>query len=107
MALTKADLVEHLFQKIGLSKREAEQMVEFFLEEIKSALEHGRFVRLSGFGNFILRDKCKRPGRNPRTRQDIDIQERRVVTFRPGQKLKARVEAYTGGEGEGERENEQ
>lgn len=94
MALTKADMAERLFEELGLNKREAKELVEFFFEEVRSALENGQQVKLSGYGNFDLRDKKQRPGRNPRTGQEIPITARRVVTFRPGQKLKARVEAY-------------
>jgi integration host factor subunit alpha len=96
MALTKADMAEQLFQELGLNKREAKEMVEGFFEEIRAALERGQQVKLSGFGNFDLRDKNQRPGRNPKTGEEIPITARRVVTFRPGQKLKARVEAYAG-----------
>lgn len=92
MALTKADIAEHLFTQLGMSKREAKDMVEAFFEEIKQALERGEQVKISGFGNFDLREKNQRPGRNPKTGEDIPISARRVVTFRPGQKLKARVE---------------
>ncbi len=92
MALTKADLAEYLFEKYGYSKRDAKEMVEVFFEEIRKALENGEQVKLSGFGNFDLREKSERPGRNPKTGEDIPITARRVVTFRPGQKLKARVE---------------
>ncbi len=95
MALTKADMAEHLFDELGLNKREAKEMVEMFFEEIRQSLEDGRQVKLSGFGNFDLREKRQRPGRNPKTGEEIPISARRVVTFRPGQKLKARVEAYT------------
>ncbi len=97
MALTKADMAERLFEELGLNKREAKELVELFFEEIRAALETGRQVKLSGFGNFDLRDKNQRPGRNPKTGEEIPITARRVVTFRPGQKLKARVEAYAGG----------
>ncbi|CAG20552.1 putative integration host factor, alpha subunit [Photobacterium profundum SS9] len=93
MALTKADLAEDLFENVGLSKRDAKDTVEVFFEEIRKALENGEQVKLSGFGNFDLRDKNERPGRNPKTGEDIPISARRVVTFRPGQKLKARVES--------------
>jgi integration host factor subunit alpha len=93
-ALTKAEMAEKLFEELGLSKREAKEMVEMFFEEIRRALEHNDPVKLSGFGNFDLRDKRQRPGRNPKTGEEIPITARRVVTFRPGQKLKARVEAY-------------
>ncbi|MCG6895639.1 MAG: integration host factor subunit alpha [Thiocapsa sp.] len=96
MALTKADMAEHLFDELGLNKREAKEIVEMFFEEIRSALERGEQVKLSGFGNFDLREKKERPGRNPKTGEEIPITARRVVTFRPGQKLKLRVEAYAG-----------
>ena len=96
MALTKADLAERLFEELGLNKREAKEIVEMFFEEIRGALERGQQVKLSGFGNFDLRDKKQRPGRNPKTGEEIPITARRVVTFRPGQKLKAKVEAYAG-----------
>jgi len=96
MALTKADMAEKLYEELGLNKREAKELVEMFFEEICSALEAGTQVKLSRFGNFDLRDKNERPGRNPKTGEDIPITARRVVTFRPGQKLKARVEAYAG-----------
>lgn len=98
MALTKADMAERLFDEIGLNKREAKEMVELFFEKIRGSLENGEQVKLSGFGNFDLREKKQRPGRNPKTGEEIPISARRVVTFRPGQKLKARVEAYAGGE---------
>ena len=78
-ALTKAEIAERLYEELGLNKREAKEQ-----------------VKLSGFGNFDLRDKRQRPGRNPKTGEEIPITARRVVTFRPGQKLKARVEAYAG-----------
>ncbi|MDH5360396.1 MAG: integration host factor subunit alpha [Gammaproteobacteria bacterium] len=98
MALTKAEMAERLFEELGLNKREAKELVEMFFEEIRNALENGRQVKLSGFGNFDLREKGQRPGRNPKTGEEIPITARRVVTFRPGQKLKARVEAYAGTE---------
>jgi integration host factor subunit alpha len=96
MALTKAGLAELLFDEVGLNKREAKELVEIFFEEIRHALENGENVKLSGFGNFELRDKSQRPGRNPKTGEEIPITARRVVTFRPGQKLKARVEVHAG-----------
>jgi integration host factor subunit alpha len=98
MALTKADMAAKLFDELGLNKREAKEMVEMFFEEVRQSLEQGRQVKLSGFGNFDLREKKQRPGRNPKTGKEIPISARRVVTFRPGQKLKARVEAYAGSE---------
>ncbi len=96
MALTKAEMAERLFDDLGLNKREAKEMVEGFYEEIRNSLASNQQVKLSGFGNFDLRDKKQRPGRNPKTGEEIPICARRVVTFRPGQKLKARVEAYAG-----------
>ncbi|MEZ5529927.1 MAG: integration host factor subunit alpha [Porticoccaceae bacterium] len=97
-ALTKAELAEMLFEDLGLNKREAKEIVESFFEEIRTALENNEQVKLSGFGNFELRDKKTRPGRNPKTGEEIPISARRVVTFKPGQKLKARVESYAGTE---------
>ena len=98
MTVTKADFAERLFDELGLNKREAKEIVEMFFEEIKGALEMGEQVKISGFGKFELRDKSSRPGRNPKTGEEIPISARRVVTFRSGQKLKARVEAYAGTE---------
>lgn len=91
-ALTKAELSEHLFNVLGLNKREAKEVVELFFEEIRVSLEQGSSVKLSGFGNFNLRDKDERPGRNPKTGKEIPITPRRVVTFKAGHKLKSRVE---------------
>ena len=82
--------------EIGLNKREAKELVDTFFEEIRLALENNEPVKLSGFGNFELRDKNQRPGRNPKTGEEVPISARRVVTFRPGQKLRDRVEAYVG-----------
>ncbi|MEW6038565.1 MAG: integration host factor subunit alpha [Pseudomonadota bacterium] len=92
MALTKADMVERLFAELGLNKRDAKELVDQFFEVIKASLESGRSVKLSGFGNFDLRHKRQRPGRNPKTGEEIPITARRVVTFKAGQKLKATVE---------------
>ena len=97
-SLTKADLAERLYEELGFNKREAKELVELFFDEIRDSLERNEQVKLSGFGNFDLRDKRQRPGRNPKTGEEIPITARRVVTFRPGQKLKARVEAYAGTE---------
>ena len=91
-ALTKADMVERLFDELGLNKREAKELVEQFFEEIRQSLVDGSPVKLSGFGNFELRDKRQRPGRNPKTGEEIPITARRVVTFHASQKLKAAVE---------------
>jgi len=90
--LTKAELAEMLFDRVGLNKREAKDMVETFFDEIRDALERGECVKLSGFGNFQLRDKPQRPGRNPKTGEEIPISARRVVTFHSSQKLKALIE---------------
>ncbi|OGO97729.1 MAG: integration host factor subunit alpha [Coxiella sp. RIFCSPHIGHO2_12_FULL_44_14] len=104
MALTKADLAEHLFSGVGLNKREAKDVVELFFEEVRLSLERGEVVKLSGFGNFNLRDKGRRPGRNPKTGKEIPITARRVVTFRAGHKLKSRVENNVKPEGQKESE---
>ena len=97
-AVTKADLAAALNDELGLNKREAKEFVELFFEEMRQSLEDGEGVKLSGFGNFILRDKNQRPGRNPKTGEEIPVSARRVVTFRPGQKLRERVESYAGSE---------
>ncbi len=89
--MTKADLVEMLFNRMGMNKKDAKDMVDAFFDEIRSALESGRTVKLSGFGNFQLRDKAQRPGRNPKTGEEIAITARRVVTFHASQKLKEAV----------------
>jgi len=97
MTLTKAELADLLFEKVGLNKREAKDMVESFFEEIRVALESGDSVKLSGFGNFQLREKPQRPGRNPKTGEEIPITARRVVTFHASQKLKVLVDKNYGG----------
>jgi integration host factor subunit alpha len=94
MTLTKADLADLLFEQVGLNKREAKDMVEAFFEEVRTALETGDSVKLSGFGNFELRKKSERPGRNPKTGEEIPITARRVVTFHASQKLKSKVEEH-------------
>jgi integration host factor subunit alpha len=91
--LTKAELADILFDRLGLNKREAKEMVDDFFDELRLALERGESVKLSGFGNFQLRDKPQRPGRNPKTGEEIAITARRVVTFHASQKLKASVAA--------------
>src|SRR2546430_16947336 len=93
MTLTKADLADLLFEQLGLNRREAKDMVERFFEEVRIALESGDSVKLSGFGNFQLREKPQRPGRNPKTGEEIPITARRAATFPASQKLKAMVEA--------------
>ncbi len=96
MALTKADMAKSLYNEMGLNTREARDLVDSFFEELEASLAVGEQIRLGGFGNFYLRDKNERPGRNPKTGETAPIPARRVVTFRPGQKLRARVEGYTG-----------
>ena len=91
MALTKADFAEQLFDELGLKKREAKDMVELFFKEIKRTLEQGQPVKISGFGNLALRDKVGRPGRNPKTGEEIPNTARRVVTYRAIQNLKANL----------------
>ena len=92
MTLTKVEIAANLIEKHGLTKSEAKNLVETFFEEIRVALESGNDVKLSGFGNFELRDKASRPGRDPKTGENVPVSARRVVVFRPGQKLRARVE---------------
>jgi integration host factor subunit alpha len=94
MTLTKAELADILYDQVGLNKREAKDMVEAFFEEVRRALESGDSVKLSGFGNFELRKKDERPGRNPKTGEEIPISARRVVTFHASQKLKSKVDDY-------------
>jgi integration host factor subunit alpha len=101
MALTKAEMAERLYEDVGLNKREAKEFVDAFFDVLRGALQQGRQVKLSGFGNFDLRRKNQRPGRNPKTGEEIPITARTVVTFRPGQKLKERVEAFSGHGGPG------
>src|SRR5246500_5956590 len=100
MTIKKAELAYLLFEQLGLNKREAKDMVERFFEEIRIALEAGDSVKLSGFGNFQLREKPQRPGRNPKTGEEIPITARRVVTFHASQKLKSLVEKSFNGHGE-------
>ena len=97
--MTKADMTESLFNQIGLNKKEARELVDSFFQELEAALADGGQIRLSGFGNFDLRDKSERPGRNPKTSEKVPIPARRVVTFKLGGKLKARVEGYAGTRG--------
>ena len=94
MTITKNSLVEVIHDEVGLNKREAKEFIEEFFEMIKNTLEEGNDIKFSGFGNFILRDKVARPGRNPKTGENVTISERRVVTFKSGLKLKNKLEAY-------------
>ena len=93
--LTKADLAELLFDKLGLNKRESKDMVEAFFEIIQGTLVRGDDVKLSGYGNFNIRRKAPRPGRNPRTGESIPIAARNVVTFHASHKLKGQVQGDT------------
>ena len=95
MTLTKAELAELLFDRVGLNKREAKELVEVFFEEMRAALENGDSIKLSGFGNFQVRDKAPRPGRNPKTGDEVPITARRVVTFHASAKFKSAVENGT------------
>lgn len=90
--LTKADIVEAIAEKIDMDRADIKRLVDETFEEIRKSLESGENVRISGFGNFLLRDKSVRPGRNPKTGKEVDISARRVVSFKSGQKLRARVE---------------
>ena len=92
--LTKADLADLLFERLGLNKREAKDMVEAFFDRIQAALVAGDDVKISGFGNFTIRRKAARPGRNPRTGESIPIEARSVVTFHASHKLKAIVQGH-------------
>ena len=87
--MTKADIVEKVYQKIGFSNKESSELVELVFETIKNVLESGEKVKISGFGNFLVREKHERIGRNPQTGDQIKISARRVLTFRPSQVLKA------------------
>ena len=96
MALTKADFAAQLLDELGLSKSMAKDLIELFFEEIKATLERAESVKMSGFGKFELRDKVARPGRNPKTGEEIPITARRVVTFKPGTRLKAKIDLMGG-----------
>ena len=91
MALTKADMAERLYDEVGLNKREAKEFVDAFFDAIRQSLEQGRQVKLSGYGNFDLRRKNERPGRNPKTGEPAAISPRRVISFRASQIMKGRV----------------
>lgn len=94
-ALTKAHLAELLFEQIGLNKRESKDMIDAFFELISTRLVNGHDVKISGFGNYQIRTKAPRPGRNPRTGEAIPIQARRVVTFHASHKLKDQIQGDT------------
>ena len=88
MTMTKADIIETIYQKIGFSKKESSRIVEMVFDTIKGTLEKGQKIKISGFGNFVVRQKRPRIGRNPQTGEEIEISARRVLTFRPSQVLK-------------------
>ncbi len=93
MAVTKADIVEKLYTSAGLSKKDAAELVEMIFDQLKSTLAQGQKIKISGFGNFVIREKKSRMGRNPQTGQSIEISARRVLTFKPSQVLRAEVNA--------------
>ncbi len=89
--LTKADLIESIYEKVGFSKKEASDVVELIFETLKTTLEKGEKVKISGFGNFVVRQKRPRIGRNPQTCEEIEITARKVLTFKPSQVLKTTI----------------
>jgi integration host factor subunit alpha len=93
--VTKADIVERVFGKAGFSKKEAGEAVETVFDAIKETLEQGGKLKLAGFGNFVVREKKARAGRNPQTGEKIEISARRVLTFQPSQMLKSALNAST------------
>jgi integration host factor subunit alpha len=90
--MTKADLVERIFEKIGLSKKEAQEIIEILFDTMKQTFVEGESVKISGFGTFNVRQKSSRRGRNPKTGEDLEITPRRVITFRASNQLKASME---------------
>lgn len=89
--MTKADIIESVYQQVGFSKKESAEIVEMVFDTIKQTLERGEKIKISGFGNFLVREKNARVGRNPQTGEEIEISARRVLTFRPSQVLKAAI----------------
>ena len=96
MAMTKADIIEALYEKVGFSKKEAADLVELVFDTLKTTLAKGQKIKISGFGNFVVREKRSRVGRNPQTGESIEISARRVLTFRPSQVLRADVNGGLG-----------
>ena len=90
--LTKSDMIEHLMHELNLTRQEGRCLVENFLDELSESLIDGKEIKLSGFGNFELKDKNTRPGRNPKTGEPVTVSARRVVTFKTGQKFRQRVD---------------
>jgi integration host factor subunit alpha len=95
--MTKADIIEQIYEKVGFSKKESAEIVELVFDLMKDTLEKGEKIKISGFGNFVVRQKRPRIGRNPQTGEEIEISARRVLTFRPSQVLKSALN--TDGEG--------
>lgn len=92
--MTKADIVEEVYTRVGFSKKESSEVVETVLETIKKTLTNGKMVKIAGFGNFVIRSKGSRKGRNPKTGEEIEITPRKVVTFKPSQVLKEHILNY-------------
>jgi integration host factor subunit alpha len=93
MAITKADIADDIFKNVKIPKKDAREVVELFFDVISEGLEQGENVCMSGFGNWDLNDKVERPGRNPKTKEPVAISARRVVTYKPSQKVKERIES--------------
>ena len=102
MAMTKADIVDALYEKMGFSKKQAADLVELVFDTLKGTLSEGQKIKISGFGNFVVREKRSRVGRNPQTGESIEISARRVLTFRPSQVLRAEVNGTLASDGLGD-----
>jgi len=89
--MTKADIVEKIYEKVGFSKKESAELVELVFDIVKSTLEQGDKIKIAGFGNFVVKEKADRRGRNPQTGEEITISARRILTFKPSQVLKASI----------------
>jgi integration host factor subunit alpha len=89
--MTKADIVEKIYEKVGFSKKESAELVELVFDIIKGTLEQGDKIKIAGFGNFVVKEKADRRGRNPQTGEEITISARRILTFKPSQVLKASI----------------
>ena len=101
--MTKADIIEGVYEKVGFSKKESAEIVELVFDTVKETLERGDKIKISGFGNFQVRNKKARVGRNPQTGKEIEISARRVLTFRPSQVLKTALNTAAEAEAEGQR----
>jgi len=89
--MTKADIVERIYEKIGFSKKESAELVDMVFDILKETLEDGEKIKIAGFGNFVVKEKSDRRGRNPQTGQEITISARKILTFKPSQVLKASI----------------